>query len=85
MLDQEKPNGPELLRRHLKENGISQEAFAEGLGIHQSAVSRILRRAISPSLAMAFLIENLTDESVPARAFVELTQPTIADADPDET
>ena len=58
------------LREHLKEQGITQAAFAERIGVSQSAVSKICSGLITPRLVKAEEIERETGGAVPATALI---------------
>jgi transcriptional regulator with XRE-family HTH domain len=52
--------GREQLREWLTEQKLSQKAFAEQLGIHETHLSAILSGRDFPSLSLAARIEDLT-------------------------
>jgi DNA-binding transcriptional regulator YdaS (Cro superfamily) len=58
------------LNDYLSAKSISQKAFADLLGVDQSIVSRLSRRAMRPSLELAFAIERATDGAVLAGSWL---------------
>lgn len=59
----------EKLRTFLSSGGISQRAFAESVGSHQSILSRVMMRKINPSLKLAVRIQTATGGVVRADAW----------------
>ncbi len=58
------------LGTYLKEEGASQKAFAEMIGVDPSVVSRFIARTARPGLELAVRIEDATGGAVPARSWV---------------
>lgn len=58
------------LREYAKQNGITQAALADALGIKQAAVSLIMAGKNRPSLEVAVKIERITKGSVPAISWI---------------
>lgn len=54
----------------LRDQGMSQRAFAEMVGVDRSIVSRLARREMRPSLELAFEIERATAGRVPAESWL---------------
>lgn len=61
------------LQVYLTENGITQRAFADALGVDQSVVSRLSRKKMNPGLPLAVRIESATGGAVPAKSWVSET------------
>lgn len=59
------------LSQHLKDNNISQRAFAAQLGVHTSIVSRLVSRTMRPSLDLAVRIERQTGGVISAVSWIE--------------
>ena len=59
------------LATYLAAEGIPQGKFAERLGVDQATVSRLARRRMRPSLALAVLIERETAGAVLASSWIE--------------
>lgn len=70
----------EKLAAYLSTSMISQRAFAQQLGIHQSVVSRFLSGAALPSLDTAFRMEAITGGAVPASCWVKTRDQKSEDA-----
>lgn len=58
------------LAAYLEAHRIRQADFAARLGTTQPVISRLARRAATPSLDMAFRIERETGGAVPASIWV---------------
>lgn len=62
--------GSTLLDRWLKRNVPNISAWARELGVEPSYVCHLRRRRRKPSLEVAFRIEDVTRNEVPARSWV---------------
>lgn len=58
------------LSTYLKANGVTQEAFAEQIGVSQAHIAKICG-VKKPSLAVALRIERATDGAVPASSWIQ--------------
>ncbi|MEI6225754.1 MAG: helix-turn-helix transcriptional regulator [Deltaproteobacteria bacterium] len=63
-------SGPELLRKYLTQNGLTQEQFAAAAKVPGPQVSLWLSRARKPNLASAFKIEAATGGLVRATDWI---------------
>ena len=54
----------------LGQNGLTQEQFAERIGVDQSTISRLLKNKMRPSLTLAVNIERETGGAIPASAWL---------------
>jgi len=62
--------GMEKLHQYLQKNGLSQREFARKIGIHPSAMSRLLSNLTKPDVDLVFAIERATKGAVPAKSWV---------------
>lgn len=67
--------GCELLSEWLLKKKLSGAAFAERIGIDQSALSKILLADRSPSLSTALAIARETKGAVPAESWLVPVEP----------
>jgi transcriptional regulator with XRE-family HTH domain len=56
---------------YLRDNGISQAAFAARVGVGQATVSKLCAGQIAPSLQTAAAIEKATNGAVPMSSWIE--------------
>lgn len=59
------------LSEYLKDEEISQRAFARVIGVDPSIVSRLVSRSMRPSLDLAVAIERQTDGVILAVSWVD--------------
>ena len=59
------------LTDYLRDNNITQGAFAARAGLSQSLISRLCKGTVKPTVDRAALIERLTDGAVPMSAWVQ--------------
>ena len=59
------------LTRYLKENDLTQAAFAERVGLRQATVSKVCAGKVGVSLATALRIERATGGAVPVSVWSE--------------
>lgn len=58
------------LPQYLKDNGLTQAAFAEKMGVCQSLVSYWVNRKVKPSLELSLKISRETGGKVPPEAWL---------------
>ncbi|MGR3498221.1 MAG: helix-turn-helix transcriptional regulator [Limimaricola soesokkakensis] len=59
------------LSEYLTENGTSQRAFADKIGVSPSYLNELVKNLKQPRLDLAFEIERVTHGAVPARSWVK--------------
>lgn len=76
--DAARNQGPDLLRKAMKERGISQNALESMLGTSKGLSSRWLSGERAPELRFALALEDLL--GVPPRAWLRVERPQSPDA-----
>ncbi len=57
------------LHAYLSRRGITQEQFADEIGVGQAMVSKLARGLARPSIDVAIAIERVTEGAVPATSW----------------
>ena len=61
----------EKLKTYIADQGISAREFAARVGMSPAGLHGLMHKRNSPSLAVAFAIEDATGGAVPARSWIE--------------
>jgi transcriptional regulator with XRE-family HTH domain len=61
----------EKLKLYIAEHGLSAREFAQRVGMSPAGLHGLMNKRNSPSLAVAFAIEDATGGAVPARSWLD--------------